>query len=128
MTSKEESWSGGTNSRLTFDVNVTLLPFFLTNYTAKVPWHCLGCLLRLFFFTSLLELSACCQVLELFNQRFVPRVFTTKTYSFIFSDFREKFSLVLLQMIYYILSPWKISKRMQYSLNHSGTRFLYTEN
>ena len=58
-----------------------------------------------FFFTSLLELSACCQVLELFKQRFVPRVFTTKTYSFIFSDFREKFSLVLLQMIYYILSP-----------------------
>ena len=38
MTSKEESWSRGTNSRLTFDVNVTLSPFFfLTNYTAKVP-------------------------------------------------------------------------------------------
>ena len=28
--------------------------------------------------------------------------------TFIFSDFHEKFSLVLLQMIYYIFSPWKM--------------------
>ena len=38
----------------------------------------------------------------------------------IFSDFHEKFSLVLLQMIYYIFTPWKMQKRMQYSLNYSG--------
>ena len=28
--------------------------------------------------------------------------------TFIFSDFRDKFSLVLLQMIFYIFSPWKV--------------------
>ena len=28
--------------------------------------------------------------------------------TFIISDFHDKFSLVLLQMIYYILSPWKM--------------------
>ena len=48
--------------------------------------------------------------------------------TFIFSDFHEKYSLVLLQMIYYIFSRWKMYKRMQYSLNYSGTRFLSTEN
>ena len=31
--------------------------------------------------------------------------------TFIFSDFHEKFSLVLLQMIYYIFSPWKMQKK-----------------
>ena len=29
---------------------------------------------------------------------------------------------------YYILSPYKMYKRMQYTLNNSGTRFLSTEN
>ena len=44
--------------------------------------------------------------------------------TFIFSDFHEKFSLVLLQIIYYALNPWKMLRRIQYSLNYSGTTFL----
>ena len=41
---------------------------------------------------------------------------------------REKFSLVLLQMTNCIFSRWKMLKRMQYTLNYSGSRFLSTEN
>ena len=36
--------------------------------------------------------------------------------------------LVLLQMTNYIFSPWNIYKRMQYTLNYSGTKFLSTKN
>ena len=80
MTSKEESWSRTTNSRLTFDENVTLSPLFFNQLYSQgaVPLSWLPP--TNFFFTSLLALSACCRVLELFNQHFVPRVFTTKTY------------------------------------------------
>ena len=40
--------------------------------------------------------------------------------TFIFSGFHKNFFLVLLQMTYYfIFSPWKMYKRMQYVLNYS---------
>ena len=48
--------------------------------------------------------------------------------TFIFSDSHEKFSLVLIQMTNYIFSPCKMQKRLQYSLNYSGTTFLSTQN
>ena len=47
---------------------------------------------------------------------------------FIFLGSNKKFSWVLLQMTSYILSPWKMYKRMQYVLNYSSTRVLSTEN
>ena len=38
------------------------------------------------------------------------------------------FSSELFHTTYYIYSPWKVWKRMQYAWNYSGKRFLSTEN
>ena len=48
-------------------------------------------------------------------------------FDIMFLDFSEKFSLVFLQMIYYIKPLKNVKKEMQHSLNYSGTRILSTE-
>ena len=40
----------------------------------------------------------------------------------------EIFFDVITDLTNYIYSPWKILKRMEYTLNYSGTKFLFTEN
>ena len=47
-------------------------------------------------------------------------------FDIIFSGSNDKYSLVLLQIINYVYSPWKMPW-MLYCLNNSGTRFLSTE-